>query len=329
MTDPSEAADSIEEPIGNGAGSIALEGVGGGAVKLTVRYGEDVVESGEYPTPGVFSKPTPKGMFLNRVEESLEDRSGVDASDIRTELQEWLSEFNELGKEEQAEYILPPEATAIIDGTHYPVEVYRGDPTTWKVTLTYADQTHDLELTNSEMVSDGAGALEEKIANHFLEFIDIAPEDWREIRDRWTENKEVVHTADETTADAIADRVLEYLADGALAVGDRDKIGNDPAAVWFDESNAAGYSEAGPDAPIAWVQDRYFVDQLENAGKKIEYKGQLVKDLIARGDLYGPRSRRRWVDGGRGKYYPFDPTALGIDESDVGDDEPAHSEVDA
>lgn len=329
MSDAADAVDGIDEPIANGAGSVTLEPVGGGTVKLTVEYGGDVVESGEYPTPGVFSKPTPKGMFLNRVEDALEDRSAVDAGDVRQELAEWLAEFNELGREEQAEHVLPAEVTAIIDGTHYPVEVYRGDPTTWKVTLTYAGQTRDLEFTNSEMVSGGAGALEEKIANHFLEFINVEPEDWEEIRDRWTENKEVVHTADETTADAIADRVLEYLADGALPVADRDKIGNDPAAVWFDESNGATYTDADPDAAIAWVQDRYFVDQLESAGKKLEYKGQLIKDLIARGDLYGPRARRRWIDGARGKFYPFDPDALGIDADDVGGDEPAHSEVDA
>jgi hypothetical protein len=179
------------------------------------------------------------------------------------------------------------------------------------------------------MMNGSGGALEEKIANHFLVFLDLSSDDWEEIRDEWVENKTVVDTGDETAADVVANRVLEYITERAVPVDERDKLANDPKAVWFDESNAAAYDGADPDAPIAWVQDTHILDELERAGKKLDYKGQLLKTLIGRGDLYGPKTRRRWYDDSRGKFYPFKPEALGIDADDVAPDEPAHSEVDA
>lgn len=329
MTSPADAVDSEVFNLEGSPVSVEIDALGGGNAKLAVRYSDDLVESGEYRIPAVFSERTERGTFLNRVEESLESHPEADAAGVRTRLKEWLADLNELGKEQQREYILPDEVNEIRDGTHYPVEVYRGEPTTWRVTLTFQGETRELEFTNGEMLDDSGGALEEKIANHFLEFLEIESTDWEAIRDEWVERKRVVNTGEETTADAVADRALELLKERALPVDDRDKIPNDPKAVWFDETNATGYEHAGMEASIAWVQDRHLVDELERVGKKIEYKGQLVKTLIARGDLRGPGVRRRWLDGDRGKFYPFDPNVLGLDADDVADDDPAHSEVDA
>ena len=322
-------AEAITEDLAGGSVTVKLAPAGGGEVNLAVKYGDAVVESGTYPV-SVFSKPTPKGAFLNSVEESLEKRSGVDAADVRGELKEWLGEFNEMGKEEQQKHVLPAEVNAIIEGTQYPVEIYDGEPTVWKVTLQFAGRLRELEFTAAEIVNGSGGALEEKLANQFFEVVEIAEDDWLAIRDRWLDNTKVQHLADETTADAIADRVLAKIRERAIPVGEREKFGNAPEAVWFDEGNSTPSTQADPDADIAWIQGDFLVDQLERAGKKIEYKGQLVKDLIARGDLHGGSERRRWIDGRRVRVYPFDPEALGMTVDDVaGDDDPAHSEVDA
>jgi hypothetical protein len=308
--------------------SVAVDPMGDGKAKLAVKYGDGVIEAGQYRTPAVFRDRTERGTLLNRVEESAKDRPDADAGGVRTVLKEWLADMSEVYEEVQDEF-LPDEVNAIREGTHYPVEVYRGEPTTWEVTLTFRGETRELEFTTSEMLNDSGGALEEKIANHFLEFLEIGSEDWQAIRDEWVENKEIVDTGDETSADVIANRVLDFLAERAVPIDDRDKLGNDPKAVWFDESNTAACENAPPDAAIAWVQDSHIMNELERTGKQLEYKGQLLKTLIGRGDLHGKGARRRWYDGQRGKFYPFDPEALGLDADDVGGDEPAHSEVDA
>ena len=107
-------------------------------------------------------------------------------------------------------------------------------------------------------------------------------------------------------------------------------MGNDVAAAWYDPENTTVYDDAPEDAPIVWVQDDFLVDQLEAAGKKLEYKGQLIKNLIARGDIHGSRVRRKWAWDSYTKVYPFDPDALGVTPDDVGGgDDPNHSEVSA
>ena len=303
-----------------------------GKVKLTARHAGETVESGTY-TRSVFSEPGERNKFLSSVETSLEGRQSVDAGGARTKVKEWLAEFGDLAEEEKDQYrdlAFSEEINEILAGTHYPVEVYRGEPTTWKVTLTFRGEKRELEFTTSEMNGSGA-ALEEKIANHFLEFLEIGSEEWEEVRDEWVANKKVVDTGGETAGDAVADRVLEHLGDGVLPTRDREKVANAPSNAWFDESNTPGYSAAPIDATIVWVQDRYLVDKLESAGKTVEYKGQLVKDLISRGNLYGKRTRYRWSDGKRRKYYPFTPDALKIDPDQVGepDDGDAAGEVEA
>lgn len=328
MTDTSDAVDGDTFDIEGLPLSVAVDPVGDGKAKLTVQYGDDTIESGEYRVPAVFRDRTHRGEFLNKVEKSLKDKQTADAAGARSSLNDWLAEISEDYEEVQDEF-LPDEINAIREGTHYPVEVYRGEPTTWRVTLTFRGETRELEFTTSEMLNDSGGALEEKIANHFLEFLDIGSDDWQTIRDEWVENKKVVDTGDETTADAIADRVLALLAERAVPVEERDKLGNDPKAVWFDETNTGAYEQAAPDAAIAWVQDGHLVDEIERTGKSIDYKGQLLKTLIARGDVHGARARRRWGDGQRDSFYPFDPETLGIDADDVRGDDPAHSEVDA
>jgi hypothetical protein len=288
----------------------------------------DVLESGEYSTK-IFGSATLRGQFLNSVESSLEDRSGVDAETIRNELKEWFAAMNEVDREEQAEKFLPDEIQRIIDGTQYPVEIHGGETTTWKVELSYAGRTRELEFEASEMVGNSAGALQEKIANQFFELVEIEKEDWEAIRERWHENSEVVNVVEETASDAIADRVLSKLGNTLKPVGNREDMGNDVAAAWYDPENTTVYDDAPEDAPIVWVQDDFLVDQLEAAGKNLEYKGQLIKNLIDRGDIHGSRGRRKWAWDSYTKVYPFDPDALGVTPDDVGgSDDPNHSEVD-
>jgi hypothetical protein len=311
--------------------SIEIMPGGDGKVKLTAYCTNQPVTSSKH-TWAVFSEPGERNKFLSSVEESLKDRAEIDAAGARTKIKDCLAgiaEMKEEAKEEYRETVLSKEANDILAGTRPPVEVYRGEPTTWIVTLTFRGETRELEFTTGEMLSDSADPLEEKIANHFLEFHEIGSEEWEEIKEYWAGNKRVIETGEETAADVVADRVLEYLRDGCLPLTDREKLANDPGNVWFDETNGTAYENAGPDAAIAWVQSRYLLDKIESAGKSLEYKGQLTKDLINRGDLYGKSVRRRWSDGQRERYYPFDPDALGIDPEQIGEaTDSAESEVD-
>ena len=323
------SSDTTEFEFADGSVTLAVTPTDDAMLNLALQHAGDVVDSGVYPRD-VFSRRTPKGQFLNSAEAALEDRAGIDATATRAELKEWLADMNEKATEEKREHVLSDTVNAIIDGTQYPVEVYDGEPTVWKVTLEFDGRLRDLEFTASEIVSSGSEALEQKIANQFFEVVDIAGEDWEEIRDRWQEHKRIAHLAEETTADAIADRVLSKIRERAIAIADPEKFENDHANVWYDEGNSANTSAADPDDDIVWVEDELLVSQIERVGKTIDYKGQIIKDLIENGALYGSRERRRWGDGHRVKVYPFDPESLGIDADDAGAaDDPAHSEVDA
>jgi hypothetical protein len=329
VSDPAENVEAFTEELADGYVTLEYEPIGGGQMRIAAYANGDVLESGEYSTK-IFGSATLRGQFLNSVESSLEDRSGVDAETIRNELKEWFAAMNEVDREEQAEKFLPDEIQRIIDGTQYPVEIHGGETTTWKVELSYAGRTRELEFEASEMVGNSAGTLQEKIANQFFELIEIEKEDWEAIRERWHENSEVVNVVEETASDAIADRVLSKLGNTLKPVGDREDMGNDVAAAWYDPENTTVYDDAPEDAPIVWVQDDFLVDQLEAAGKKLEYKGQLIKNLIARGDIHGSRVRRKWAWDSYTKVYPFDPDALGVTPDDVGGgDDPNHSEVSA
>lgn len=318
----SNTADPIDSRFFEIEGTALSVGIApsGGKVKLTAKHAGEIVESGRY-SHSVFGEPGERNKFLSSVETSLEDRQSVDASGARTKVKEFLANFEDIRNDQKDEYrgyVLSDETNEILEGTHYPIKVYRGEPTTWKVKITFRGETRELEFTTSEM-NDSGGALQEKIANHFLEFLEIGSGEWEEIRDEWVENKKVIDTGGETANDAVADRVLEYLSDGILAVTDREKLANAPANAWFDENNTAAYRAAPTDAPIVWVQSRYLADKIESAGKTVEYKGQLVKNLISRGDLYGKNTRRRWSDDQRRRYYPFDPEALHIDPDQIGE----------
>lgn len=320
--------DAGTEEIADGYLTLEYEPVGGGQIRIAAYAGGDVLESAEYSTK-IFGSTTLRGQFLNSIEESLERRNGVDSGQVRNELNEWFAAMNEVDEEEQAEKFLPAEIQAVISGTHRPVEIHGGETTTWNVELTYAGRTRELEFTASEMTGmGGAGSLQEKIANQFFEIVEIEPEDWEAIRDRWHENSKVVNVVEETASDAIADRVLTKISNTLKPVADREHMGNDVAAAWYDPENTTVYDEAGPKEPIVWIQDDFLVDQLEAAGKNLEYKGQLIKDLINRGDLYGSRVRKKWTWDSRTKLYPFDPDALGVTRDDVGGtSDPNHSEV--
>lgn len=328
VTDPTDAVGPFTREFLDGEVVVEYDPVAGDGMKISARCGGDVLESGEYPVK-VFGDRTLRGAFLNSVEESLESREGIDAGAARNELKEWFAEMDRLDRDEEPEKFRPANIQRIVEGTAHPVEIHGGETTTWNVELTYSGRTAELEFTAAEMTGNGgAAALEEKIANNFFEIIDIGPEDWDAIKEKWIENSEVVNVVEETAQDAIADRVLSNLSKSVKPVGDRGEMANDTAAVWFDETNAAPCPDAPPDAAVVWVQDAFLVDQLETAGKTLEYKAQLVKDLIARGDVYGSRKRVMWDWDTRTKVYPFAPDALGVEAGDVAQaDQPNHSEV--
>lgn len=329
MTDPAELSGPQSMELMDGLLTVEFTPRPGARMLLKALVNGDVIESGEYPQR-IFGDRTLKGQFLNQVEQSLKERDGVDATKAKNRLREWFAEMHDLDREEHREVFYTNTVNAILDGTRYPVEVYGGETTVWNVELTFAGKTRELEFTASEMTTGNGNALEEKIANQFYEIIDIEPEDWQSIRQVWNEKSEEVAVVDHTAEDAVADRVLSKLSNAVKPVPDQDSMGNDVAAAWFDAENAASYEGIPSDAAILWVQDDFVVDQIEATGKSIEHKGNLIKKLIQRGDLWGKTSRRRWAWDGRRRVYPFVPESLGVSSEDVGTvDDPNHSEVSA
>jgi len=333
MTDPATTVNDARESLASGV-ELEYEPLPGGKLRLAVFYQDSPVQSTKQNIK-ILGSDQLRGTFINKVIDALEAKGTVDTDAVETSLREWFATMNELDREEQKDKLLPEEIQQIINGTQYPVEVHGSETTTWHVTLTFAGRTRELEFTTSEMVSGSGAALQEKIANEFYELVEIEQADWEAIRERWQEHKEVVDVVTESTSDTIADRVLEYLGQRITLVDEREKLANDHGAAWYDPENTAVADVAPTDAAIVWVQDSFLVDQLEAAGKNLEYKGQLIKTLNQRGDLYGvpDESRQRWPNPQgreRVRFYAFDPGALGVDEDDVGGhDDPNHSEVEA
>jgi len=294
---------------------------------ITITYTNGVLESGFWSMK-TFGSPQLRGQLVNSVEEAAEHCDGLDSETVAHALEQWCKEMNEIDREEQEEKFLATDVRQIVEGTEH-VHIHGGETTKWAVKLSFAGRTNELEFTASEWCSGGAKVLSEKVANQFYEVVEIEKGDWEAIRNRWQQDAEVVSVVEETASDAVAERVLEYLSNNAIVVDKKEDMGNDVAAVWFDKNNKTVYDGAPVDGNVVWVQDSFLVDQLEDAGKQVPYKSQLVQDLKERGDLYGGRVRRRWAWDSRTKVYPFTPSSVSITADDAGGSAtPAHSEVD-
>lgn len=318
MSDPAETADAITDEIAAGV-SVRYEPVSGGKLDLRAFHDDELLASGEYAEVlrGSHRGRTNRGEFINKVVDSLET-TAVDAEIIEDELGDWFQQLADMAEEEELAF-QPDYVVEIIEGTDLPVEIHGGEETTWRVDLTYAGRTTELEFTAGEMIGGGSAALEEKLANYYYELIDIEPEDWETIRDYWDDHSEEVAFVEETGRDAVASRFLDRLTDGVRPLESLEQVAKDPSGAWYDPDNSAGCADAPGDAPVLWVQSRFYTDKLEAIGKQIEYKGQLTKDLIGSDALYGSGVRRTW-DGTfdrRQSMFPFDPRELGIDEDDV------------
>lgn len=317
----------FSETLCGGAVEAGMEYVGGGDVELSVEYDDEPIEVGEYPRT-VFKKPTPKGTFLNKVEDGLESKDGVDESDVRSAVNDWLTDFAELSDDQEKE-MMTEEIRQIVDGTQS-VQVYKGDPTTWNISLSLNGEKHTIEFATGEMTGNSGGPLVDKIMNEFAMMIEVESEDWQDLRDRWVDQQEVVYEQKESADDAVADRVLGFIGRELIPVEEQDRLGNEISIGWFDADNVAEYDGVDFGESILWLQDSFVVNQLNATSKSTEYKGQLVKSLISRGDLHGTTVRRHWAsdDGSRDKFWPFDPAALNVTESDVRFTGDADDEVD-
>lgn len=328
MIDPADAADgALREEVMPGL-EFEWEPLAGGGYQLAAYYDDSVIENGEYPS-SVLEKPTVRGQFLNSVETALEDTPGIDAGDARTELNGYIAELADLSAEESVEYTLSDVAAEVITGTKR-VAVHQADETVWYVTLEYRGDTARLEFSNGEMLGDGA-ALVEKIANTFVEFVALSAEEWQEIRDRWAEEKEIVEQHNETATDAVINRVVNYLDQQKQVVTDREKIGAGTETVWYDPDNATLVDEAGADGPVVWVRDEFVTEAIEAAGKNVEQKASLVRDMSANDVLYSGNMGKQWgTDWSKPrKVYPFNADHFTVTDSDTNDGGDAHSEVQA
>lgn len=322
----SETTDSITREVCDDV-EVTVTPQGGGEIKLTVTYNDAVIESGDYPFE-VFSKPWARGTFTNNVRDALEDKPGVAGDEVKQELTEWCAGMADMAQEEEAE-MYPATIQEIVAGTES-VEVYSGEPTTWRVTITFNGKTADIDFTAGEMVGNSGAPLREKIANEFYELVEVETEDWEHIRDQWRDRQQIALEGVESSEDAIADRIIDNIAEVVRPTMDRDKLNNDPGVVWYDETNESGYEDAPADAEIVWVQDTLACDELEDSGKTLEWKGEFIKNLIQNDRMYGQTSRRRWTgkSGKRYKFWPFQPDALGIDKDDVSYSGPADADAD-
>lgn len=318
MTDPADIVDGFADEIAGGV-VVEFEPVGASKVKLRASYDGEQLASGEYAE--VFRNNdrgrTNRGEFKNNVADSVEAVEGLAADDVKSAIRRWFEQIADMFEEEEID-IVSEEAEEIIHGTHTPVKIHGGEETTWEVELTYAGRKNTLEFTAAEM-RGGPGPLGDKIANYYFEIIEIEPEDWESIRDYWNDNSEVVAVVDETGRDAVAERFINKLNDAVRPLESLEQVPTEPAGAWYDEDNSGGTPDAPAGEPVLWVQSRFVGDKVEAIGKQIEYKGQLTKDLINDGALYGSSIQRTW-DGTfekRTRMFPFDPRELGIDEDDV------------
>lgn len=302
-----EVADVIEVDIINPRGE---------KLRVVTRCHGDGIDDGKYGK-GVFGDRTTKGEYLNTVEEQLDEITGVDATGIRSELSAALSAIGERWSELGVE-LLPGDLKDLVEGTHYPIHVYVGDPTEWVITITAWGETHTITFSTGE-IQAGSGVLETKILNEWVEFIDITDPDWETIRDEWKEHIKK-HDGGLSEDEALAEVLLDHLRSAVIRVDEKDALPNDKANVWLDEGNTAEYAPDDNDdtapieADIAWVRNDMVREASSRAGGKDTQISQASTALQKVDATYGPAAQRRWDDGTQRRYYPFDPDALALDQ---------------
>lgn len=317
------------EQLLNGAVELQWEPVETGTVRLTLRVNDEEIHSGEYQS--VFDSGhegrTQRGKFVNDVQKELEDVDGIDEDDASQALHSWFKADHEFLDDASGE-ILGPTAMQIIEGTKSPVEIHEApdENTTWVVKLSFAGRTKELEFDASAMVARDASALRTKIVHNFHERIEIGPDGWDAIASNWAEMAVVTEQTTETSEDAVADWVLNQLANSIIPVSDKTEIENSPAASLVDEG-ATEVPGGGVDDDVVWVTDDHLVDTLTQI-KDLDYKKNLSKTLRRRGELYANARKRSWTDSGRLKVWGISADALGVNVDAAGDaGAPASSEV--
>lgn len=326
---------SIEETFAGGAVTVKATPVETGTVEFKLRYGGEtlyseayqrVFESGKYPRQQ-------RSEVCNKFAESLSGVDGIDGDSVADSVKNWLHDL----KNTNEDVAVGPLAQEIVDGTETPVEIWEApdENTVWRVTLSFRGTTKELEFDADVMVGDGSTELATKLIHNYHERVEVTEEDWNEIADYWYNHSEVVGRTTVDTNDEIANRVLSFLANSVEPTQKRENLENSHATAWVDESNDGGAKET--DGPVVWLRDDLLTDELEAAGKKIQYKGQLIQDLKRAGHLYdtpGENTSKRpqsWTPGSsRPRVWPFDPDSIDVDPSVTSDDSSeAHSEVDA
>lgn len=300
-----EVADVIEVDISNPSGE---------PLRVVTRCHDDVIDDSNYGKR-VFADRTIKGQYLNTVQEQLNEITGVDAAGIRSELAAALSAVGERWGELGVE-LLPGELQDLVDGTHYPIHVYVGDPTEWVVTITAWGETHTITFTTSD-IQGGAAALETKILNEWVEFVDVTDSDWETIRDEWKQHIEK-HDGGLSEDEALAEVLLDHLRSAVIRVDAKDALPNDKANVWLDEGNSVGYAPDDDgdeiEADIAWMRNDMVREAFSRAGGKDTQVSQASTALQKVDATYGPAAQKRWDDGTQRRFYPFDPDALALDQ---------------
>jgi hypothetical protein len=313
--------DTFEEPVADGALTLEYAAETSGTLRLRLLWDGQVVESGSYS--GLFEEGhagrTARGEFLNNAEQTLAEIDHFDAEDICAELREWVEDMAAEAEDAKAE-LRGPVASEVIDATDPPVEIHEApdENTVWTVKLNFRGDTRRLEFDAGAMISNDTGTLENKIVHNFHERVEVPEDDWSDIQQYWADHSEVVSQSRESENEAVANRVLSYVRDSINPVADREMTANTVAAAWVDPD--ATQTTEPADGPIVWVQDDHLVDQLEQTGKTVSYKGQLIQSLKSEGKVYDKRRVRSWTEGtSRLTVWAFDADALDVTADDAVD----------
>ncbi|MFC7044639.1 hypothetical protein ACFQH6_03710 [Halobacteriaceae archaeon GCM10025711] len=312
--------------------TVEATGIGGGRVRLVAYYtggdGEEMLHADNYPT-NFYEDRTARGSFKNEVKAAL-DGYELDPSKWVEAWQKWTSSLV-AAKDDERPNLVPENVRQLADGTEHVHVLTGGDSAVWRVEISWRGKTREIELTHEDMASDGTKPLKNQLFKAFLNSPEIQQEDWIALRNYWTEIQEEKARETMTEKDRKLESFIETVTSRVTPHESADVLANGREAAWVDWENDHGLNGVGSEVAVAWVQSSLvsdILDSMDNAPKV----GELGTELQNRGfTVRGSANLQPAGKDTKGRYWFFDPAALGITEMDTFDDaaEGATSEVDA
>ena len=264
---------------------------------------------------GLFESEQRNREFINAVTDALPSALAQGFSD---EFETWAHEV--ATRAEKRREVQRTENVARLLRETASVTVYPGEETYRRVELEHDGRTERIEFTSGEWTADSPAPLRERYDSVFYEPLDVDADEWRTLREEWTDMQEVKEPETLTGATMLAETVRDVLASELKPYSERDRLVENQNAAWYVDAEESDLVDAeANDSPpgVVYVRSKTVRRWLRSEGGDSSDIGELAREWRDDGTMLATTERKR-VGGARESLWPLAPTPLRIDpEFDV------------